>query len=171
MKRVTDKADKAVSPVIGTVLLIAITVTLVASVYTVLGGYFNGLPQPSPTVSLSVVNSTSQKGGLINGTYTLSVNYISNNVSTDHVKVQISMNNTNVYEFMLSNPETQAGQKYTIFNGTSGNLTVSYSGSGNSLTSSSIMVFTEANSTTFIYRISLIDTSTDSSMGYVNVIA
>lgn len=165
MRKVAERGDNAVSPVIGTVLLIAITVTLVASVYTIVGSYFNGLPSPSPTVSLKVVNSTAESGSLINGSYTLSVTYISNNVSTGNVQIQVAMNNSQLYEFMLSSVVQAPGGTYTIFNGTSGNITAKYSGATGFLTSSSVITIGEANNTAYINRISIIDASTDSSMG------
>lgn len=171
MKETVYKNDKAVSPIIGTVLLIAITVTLAASVYTVLGSYFGGLPHPSPTASIKVVNNSSQKNSLINGSYTLSVTYVSNNVSIDDVKVQVTMGNTGVYSFSLLSVEQAPGGAMTVFNGTAGNLTVQYSGASGFLTSSSSIIFTESNGQSYISRISLIDVSTDSSMGSVNLIA
>lgn len=171
MKRVLYRKDSAVSPIIGTVLLIAITVTLVASLFTVLGSYFNGLPQASPTASLNVVNSTTQKNSFINGFYTLSVTSVSNNISLSHVKVQIIMNNTDEYVFPLYLLQSSPGGIYTVFNGTSGNLTAQYSGTAGYLTSSSSITFTELNSTSFIDRISIIDTSSDSSMGSVTIVS
>lgn len=171
MRSVLARKDRAVSPVIGTVLLIAITVTLVASLFTVLGSYFSELPQASPTVSLNVVNSTTQKNSLINGTYTLSITSVSNNISLDHVKVEITMNSSDVYVFPLFSLESAPGGAYSIFNGSSGNLTVDYSGTSNYLTSSSIITFHEFNSTSFIDRISVIDASTDSSMGSITILS
>ncbi len=171
MKRVSARKDQAVSPIIGTVLLIAITVTLAASLFTVLGSYFSNLPQASPSASLKIVNSTVQKNSAVNGSYILSVTSISNNISLDHVKVEVTMNSTEVYVFPLYSVENTPGGSYTIFNGTSGNMTAKYSGTQGYLTSSSSIAFTETNCSSFIEMVSIIDTTTDSSMGSITVVS
>lgn len=171
MKRVIRKSDSAVSPIIGTVLLIAITVTLAASLYTLLGGYFDGLPATSPTVSLKVVNDTTLSPGGVNGSYTLFVTYVSNNVSNSNVQVMVTMNNTDIYTFTLSSLEQSHNSTETVFNGSSGNLTAAYSGTAGFLTSSSSITFTETNNSAFISRIALIDHNTDSSMGSIPIIS
>lgn len=171
MKRVIRKEDSAVSPIIGTVLLIAITVTLAASLYTVLGSYFNNLPQSSPTVSLKVINGTSSPGNSVNGSYTLFVTYTSNNVSNDNVEIMLSMNNTDQYTFMLSSVGADVNSTMQIYNGSSGNITATYSGTAGYLTPSSSLKITEKNMNAYISRISLIDKRTDSSMGYINIIS
>ncbi len=171
MRRVLQRNDIAVSPIIGTVLLVAITVTLVATMYTVLGGYFNGLPGPSPTASLTVVNETQSNGGLVNGSYSLSVTYISNNVSTQHVKLEVTLSNGTVYLFQLSSAEGTGPSNYTLFSGQGGALTANYTGTPGFLTSYSTITFNEHNATSYLVRIDMIDTTSDSSMGSVDIIS
>ena len=43
MKEIRPKEDKAVSPIIATILLIAITVVLAATLVTILGGFTHGV--------------------------------------------------------------------------------------------------------------------------------
>ncbi len=171
MKKVVLKEDSAVSPIIATVLLVAITVTLIASLYTILGGYFSGFPPPTPTASLRVVNLTSQNGQLVNGSYSLQVTYVSNNISTQHVSVEVTMSNNSVYIFSLHSVEQTIGANYTIFHGPGGNFTANYSGTRGFLTSYSTIIFNEYNNSEYLQRIDLIDTISDSSLGSVNIIS
>jgi flagellin-like protein len=82
MKQIINKEDKAVSPIIATILLIAITVVLAATLYTVLGGFTKGLSSGNPTASISFVESSPNS-------YSLSVNSISGNVSLSSVVLQV----------------------------------------------------------------------------------
>ena len=82
MKQIINKEDKAVSPIIATILLIAITVVLAATLYTVLGGFTKGLSSGNPTASISFVESSPDN-------YSLSVNSISGNVSLSSVVLQV----------------------------------------------------------------------------------
>ncbi|MHB1493100.1 MAG: archaellin/type IV pilin N-terminal domain-containing protein [Thermoplasmataceae archaeon] len=82
MKQIINKEDKAVSPIIATILLIAITVVLAATLYTVLGGFTKGLSSGNPTASVSFVETSPDN-------YSLSVNSISGNVSLSSVVLQV----------------------------------------------------------------------------------
>ena len=82
MKQIIKKEDKAVSPIIATILLIAITVVLAATLYTVLGGFTKGLSSGNPTASISFVETSTDN-------YSISVNSISGNVSMSSVVLQV----------------------------------------------------------------------------------
>ena len=82
MKQIINKEDKAVSPIIATILLIAITVVLAATLYTVLGGFTKGLSSGNPTASISFVESSPDN-------YSISVNSVSGNVSLSSVVLQV----------------------------------------------------------------------------------
>ncbi|MHB8372038.1 MAG: archaellin/type IV pilin N-terminal domain-containing protein [Thermoplasmataceae archaeon] len=71
MKQIINKEDKAVSPIIATILLIAITVVLAATLYTVLGGFTKGLSSGSPTASISFTEAGTTPN------YTISFNSVS----------------------------------------------------------------------------------------------
>jgi len=62
MKEIRPKEDKAVSPIIATILLIAITVVLAATLVTILGGFTHGVSNTVETagVTSNVVNATGQ---------------------------------------------------------------------------------------------------------------
>lgn len=57
MRKVLQKKDKAVSPIIATILLIAITVVLAATLYSVIQGYTSYLGSTTPTASVKLVAS------------------------------------------------------------------------------------------------------------------
>ena len=82
MKQIINKEDKAVSPIIATILLIAITVVLAATLYTVLGGFTKGLSSGNPTASISFLETSPDN-------YSLSVNSVSGNVSLSSVVLQV----------------------------------------------------------------------------------
>ena len=82
MKQIINKEDKAVSPIIATILLIAITVVLAATLYTVLGGFTKGLSSGNPTASITFDETSTNN-------YSLSVNSISGNVSLSSVVLQV----------------------------------------------------------------------------------
>lgn len=171
MRVVVSRTDKAVSPIIGTVLLVAITVTLVASMYTILGGYFDGLPQPTPTASLKVVNGTATSNSLVNGSYSLYVTYVSNNISTQQVSVEITMSNGSVFIISLGSVDQASSVNFTVYSGSGGMLTANYTGTPSFLTSYSTITFDEYNNTGYLTRLDLIDTHSDSSLGSVNIIS
>ncbi len=54
--KVLYKKEKGVSPVIATILMVAITVVLASAVYLIVSGYFSGTP--SKPVAIGVVTST-----------------------------------------------------------------------------------------------------------------
>ena len=96
MKQIINKEDKAVSPIIATILLIAITVVLAATLYTVLGGFTKGLSSGNPTASISFVETSPFN-------YSLSVNSVSGNVSLSSVDLQV-FNGTYTASINLGTP-------------------------------------------------------------------
>jgi flagellin-like protein len=96
MKQIIKKEDKAVSPIIATILLIAITVVLAATLYTVLGGFTKGLSSGNPTASISFVETSPFN-------YSLSVNSVSGNVSLSSVDLQV-FNGTYTASINLGTP-------------------------------------------------------------------
>ena len=56
---VIEKKDKAVSPIIATILLVAITVILASTLYLALTGFFTTSTSGTPTVGISALNTTS----------------------------------------------------------------------------------------------------------------
>ena len=62
MKQIMTKDDKAVSPIIATILLIAITVVLAATLVTILGGFTHGASGSAATASVKTEFASSSTG-------------------------------------------------------------------------------------------------------------
>ena len=54
---VIEKKDKAVSPIIATILLVAITVILASTLYLALGGFFTAKTSATPSVALTAAST------------------------------------------------------------------------------------------------------------------
>ena len=83
-----EKKDKAVSAIIGTILIVAITVVLAATLYAVLGGFSGLIGKPTPTASMSV---SSSGVGTNSENYTLTFTSVSTNVSLTDVIVRVTI--------------------------------------------------------------------------------
>ena len=70
LKPVLYDKDKAVSPIIATILLVAITVILASTLYLALGGFFSHTTTSTPTISLGATNTTSAPTYALNYTIT-----------------------------------------------------------------------------------------------------
>ena len=103
MKEILLKDDKAVSPIIATVLLVGITVTMIATAYSLLENYIpNPVPQ-SPTAALKIVNNTIiDKQGNVIGNYSISLNSLNGNLSVNDVTLIITFSNLSVSEISLN---------------------------------------------------------------------
>lgn len=99
MKKVIVKDDKAVSPIIATILLVAITVVLAATLYTILGGYTTFLGSSTPQASITVKPVTSSPPPI----YMLYVQQFGGNISLDKVQMVITNTNNSVYYTTLIN--------------------------------------------------------------------
>ena len=77
-----EKKDKAVSAIIGTILIVAITVVLAATLYAVLGGFGGLIGKPTPTASMtvSVTGSTS---------YNVTFTSVSSNISLKNTELKL----------------------------------------------------------------------------------
>ena len=93
MKQIMSKDDKAVSPIIATILLIAITVVLAATLVTILGGFTHGASGTASTASVSTQFSSTKTSG---GTFTTSVflnvsSFSANNVSSSKIAITLTL--------------------------------------------------------------------------------
>ena len=102
MKEVIQRDDKAVSPIIATILLIAITVVLAATLYTILGGYTTFLGASTPTASVQVKNSSTSTLPF----YFVYVEQFGGNVSLSSVQLRITESNNSIYETTLTTGTT-----------------------------------------------------------------
>ncbi|MEM0158870.1 MAG: archaellin/type IV pilin N-terminal domain-containing protein [Thermoplasmataceae archaeon] len=156
MKPIIIKKDKAVSPIIATILLVAITVVLAATLYTILGGYTTLLGASTPTASISVQNSS----GPNTPYYTIYINQVGGNISMNKVELIIVDNNTsnNVVSVTLGD-----GNGYQI-DGSIFNVTVY---SSPYLTASTVLEITHGKDPVRYYvdKIRLVDLVTNGLIG------
>ena len=81
-----EKKDKAVSAIIGTILIVAITVVLAATLYAVLGGFSGLIGKPTPTASMTV---SSSGVGTSSESYSLTFTSVSANVSLSNTALKV----------------------------------------------------------------------------------
>ena len=124
MKEIRPKEDKAVSPIIATILFIAITVVLAATLVTILGGFTHGVSNTVETagVTSNVVNATGQHVtgvthmNYYNATLYVNVSSSSSAISSSSITVTLTgasfakPSSTNTLASVLaSNPTTFTG--------------------------------------------------------------
>ena len=99
MKEILHEEDNAVSPIIATILLIAITVVLAATLYSVIGGYTSYLGSTTPTASLAVTDLNTQT----DSSYMIYISSVSpnGNISLSDVTLLITNSTGTVSEINL----------------------------------------------------------------------
>ena len=138
-----EKKDKAVSAIIGTILIVAITVVLAATLYAVLGGFSGLIGKPTPTASMTVsVSGTSD--------YSITFTSVSSNLSLSDTQLKIVDGQGTV---VLPYSSTT----YTIPSSASEIKSVSVTGGGGYLTFNTAISITDSSTISAIY---LIDTQT-----------
>ena len=131
MKEIRPKEDKAVSPIIATILLIAITVVLAATLVTILGGFTHGagntveaagvttaLSTNSTTVTATVSSSSQALTGS-QITFTLTVNgsiVFTGVLSDNHANVSASHQKRSL-EITSTSASFTGGTTYTFYYG------------------------------------------------------
>ncbi len=96
MKQVINKEDKAVSPIIATILLIAITVVLAATLVTILGGFTHGAGNTVESAGISPALSG-------NGTtITATVDSSSQTLNNTQISFVLTINSTHTFSGVLS---------------------------------------------------------------------
>ncbi len=145
-----DKKDKAVSPIIATILIVAITVVLAATLYAVLGGFTSLIGKPTPSGSFTISSSGSSTTGF---TYSLSMDSLSTNVSMSNVELKITASNGTAY---TSSALSSAGP---LTLGTSGYTISSIAPNTTTLSISTIITLTSVGGAGGISQIALIDTA------------
>ena len=147
-----EKKDKAVSAIIGTILIVAITVVLAATLYAVLGGFSGLIGKPTPTASMTV----SVTGTGSSSVYDVTFTSVSTNLSLSdtQLKVTYAVGNTTVYDFYNAGTATTPVYIYGL---TSSKPVASVSDTGGYLTFNTLISITAGASLTSIY---LVDTLT-----------
>ena len=96
MKEIRPKEDKAVSPIIATILLIAITVVLAATLVTILGGFTHGAGN---TVESAGVSPALSGNGT---TITATVDSSSQTLNNTQISFILTVNSTHTFSGVLS---------------------------------------------------------------------
>ena len=159
-----EKKDKAVSAIIGTILIVAITVVLAATLYAVLGGFGGLIGKPTPTASMSVSVAGGTSGSPFN--YTLTFTSVSSALIISDVQVKIVSSNGSVYSQTFTAPSPSTNSFVGPSHITGSGYEISASGlttPSGGMTFNTVIFITEPSGTASIVgltSISLIDTST-----------
>ena len=148
--------DRAVSPIIATILIVAITVVLAATLYAVVGGYGSLIGKGTPTAGITVSTTTSNGAPV----YTVSVTSVSGTVKLSNVQVKIILKDGSSYTSnALSNYFTSSGistSKYSML--------VSPNGAKNLSAAVSMTLTAGSPTVSPISHLYLIDTATGGTM-------
>ena len=153
MKEILHEEDNAVSPIIATILLIAITVVLAATLYSVIGGYTSYLGSTTPTASLTVTDLNTQT----DSSYMIYISSVSpnGNISLSDVDLLITNSTGTVSEINLGFA-VQSGSSPTHTT-LPWNITVS---AGNYLGENPVITVKSTSGIQTISYLELIDTTT-----------
>ena len=158
ISKIVQKKDKAVSPIIATILLVAITVILASTLYLALGGFFSHSSTAAPTASVGVTNSTTSSGF----EYVVSVGTPSSTVPLSSVILKITFSNGVVGSTgALTNGSQYVNfTKGTTITGTpSGNyVTVSVSPTTGNIGPGVTITITTSTTTFGVTSVSVVDT-------------
>jgi flagellin-like protein len=158
------RQDRAVSPIIATILLVAITVTLVSTAYTLISGYIPNPSAPTPTANLNIANVTAGSVGSINGTYGISLSSVNGNISLNDVVFIIIMQNGTVIEENLGSVLSAGSIRVE-----SGTLTINMTGNEPYLSSTTEILVNLSLSPDYISYMSLKDLRTGGTIGSASV--
>ena len=152
-----EKKDKAVSAIIGTILIVAITVVLAATLYAVLGGFSGLIGKPTPTASMSVSTVGSPSSG---GYYELTFTSVSSNISLVNTQLKLTTAGGTTTSFSFDSTALSNG----TFTYVSGSTVIGYvSNSGEYLTFNTVITV-HYGSLSAVY---LIDTQTGGTIASV----
>lgn len=160
MKQVIRKEDKAVSPIIATILLVAITVVLAATLYTILGNYTLFLGSSTPSASITVQNDSSTTTNY--PYYIIYVNQFSGNVSLQNVQMRVTSASNSVYLVPLQNNGTYSYDGLW-------NISISGASYLSATTSISMQGNSHATSSPYLKEIQLIDLKTNGVIATYNL--
>lgn len=160
MKDVLSREDKAVSPIIATVLLVGITVTMVATAYTLLENYLPNPVAQTPTAALKVVYDSNLTGSSYYANYSLYINSLNGNVSVNDVNMLITFENSTVVEVPLQTVYLNGN-----FLPYSSTMNISMQNNGGYIDSTSVISLNLHHSSSYITRIALVDLATNGAIG------
>ncbi|WP_393970696.1 type IV pilin [Oxyplasma meridianum] len=163
MKGVVLRKDSAVSPIIGTILLVAITVTLVASLYTLLNGYVPTTAYSTPQASFDISNNTviDGNGGYVNGTYAIYVQSINTNIPVNSVTLVVTNSIGNITTVSVTANDMPVFGKLTTLNvsNPSGDITTDFR-----------FIFSMHLANFYLTRIAFVDSKTQGTIAVISPI-
>lgn len=160
MKQIIAQDDKAVSPIIATVLLVGITVTMVATAYTLLENYIPNPASQTPSAALKVVYDSHITGSSYSGNYSLYINSLNGNVSVNDVNMLVTFSNNSVLEVSLQQVYSNGNSlSYGTY------LVVGLQTTNSYITSASTITLSLHSSSSYVTRIALVDTLTNGAIG------
>jgi len=167
-ENVVHIGDKAVSPIIATILLVAITVILASTLYLALGGFFSHVGTSTPTVSLSATNTSTSSSF----SYSVTVGSVSTTgISLSNVEINLVGSGSHI----LTMTYTSSNSTWWAVSTSGYKGSATFSPSGTTLTSGMIITITLSTTSTGtagfgLSQIQLIDTGTNSGeMGYASI--
>ena len=129
MKGIITKNDKAVSPIIATILLIAITVVLAATLVTILGGFTHGASGTAATASVSTkfASNSTVSSSPIPGSTSVYVNvsaFSATNVSSSKISFTLTVTISSTTYTYTGNLGTTSLTNTTSGAGSTGDFTL-----------------------------------------------
>ena len=112
MRQVISKDDKAVSPIIATILLIAITVVLAATLVTILGGFTKGASGSAATASATMQYTNNTSTGAKNNVYINVSAFSVRGISSSKIDITLTVNGT-AFTGTLSGPSLKSSSSST----------------------------------------------------------
>lgn len=162
MKEIRNE-DEAVSPIIATILLIAITVTIIASAYTVFSGYIPSTAPEGPSVNIIYTNETHYVSGAVYGNYVMTLSEITNNISLKSLSAQVVLQNGSTYQESMYDSYV-LGTKVILSPG----IYLNVSMPGGYLSSNGYVVLNLSGSHVFPSLLSIVDNSSGNRVGTIS---
>ena len=150
LKPVIYEKDKGVSPIIATILLVAITVILASTLYLALGGFFSHTATAAPTASVSATNTTGALSSTAPSnmyTYTVAIGSVSSStIPWSSTEWTVTVNGA-----VIDAVWVPASATWATASGAPVNVTVSSPGSGTYVTGATLTLSIKFTGTAPVY--------------------
>ncbi len=163
MKEIRPKEDKAVSPIIATILLIAITVVLAATLVTILGGFTHSASNTFGDAA-ATVSETPTATSYSNVTTLSITSFSGGNVSGSQITMTITLNTGSSYSVTLPTSSSSSSDKSVTI--VSGVETLKIAASSGYFTAGSVYTITDAGTSASHSYVTGIELTHDSATIY-----
>ncbi|MHB8360728.1 MAG: type IV pilin [Thermoplasmataceae archaeon] len=161
-----DPEDRGVSSIIGTILMISITVIITIAIGVIAESYVKNLPPPPPRVTLIITNNTVNSGGLNHYHYNITFRTVSSPLRIYIIKLQFQGPNGYIdVNLIPCKTNTIFNQSGLLLEYRDINLYTNFSKATNINTSLDIEVKSQGNASEFFYNVNVIDTSINAVIG------